>query len=228
VLFVHDGTGEVPGSIPVAINGIPWTYSVNAIDTDGDQLAYRLIDSPVGAHLDNATGDVTWTPVYAGKFAVRIEVSDSRGGLANQEFQVIVSNPPPNQSPVIISQPRTDYSIPGDVHPPWGEVVPAAINEVLDPDDVVEPSVQITLTTAAPSGTADIVFLTQEGPSMAAKHIWIGRLADPLDAALVQRDLVQNHYGLVGTKGNYWYPDPDSDNASHPVCQIPLRELANV
>ena len=70
-----------------------YQYKLDSIDPDGDPLRYRLLDSPVGALIDNNTGELLWFPehVTAGDTVdFTVAVADDRGGASTQTFTVEV------------------------------------------------------------------------------------------------------------------------------------------
>ncbi len=71
----------------------PYTYPVLAVDPDGDELVYRLITAPMGMFID-ATGVITWTPTQPHhdgmKSRVELEVSDGKGGVTTQSYEITV------------------------------------------------------------------------------------------------------------------------------------------
>lgn len=67
----------------------PYSYDVNATDSDGDTLTYSLTTSPPGMTINFATGLISWTPTATGSFGVTVKVSD--GELFDtQSFTVTV------------------------------------------------------------------------------------------------------------------------------------------
>jgi PKD repeat protein len=74
--------------------GIPYSYQVTATDVDptGDVLTYALAVKPNGMDINGATGLVAWVPAHSqiGRNPVKVEVSDGKGGLAVQDFEVTV------------------------------------------------------------------------------------------------------------------------------------------
>jgi len=72
--------------------GLPYFTDANATDPDNDPLTFLPIDLPAGMTFDNATGELGWTPTAPGNFTVRINVSDGRGGFAQQEFTITVKD----------------------------------------------------------------------------------------------------------------------------------------
>ncbi len=75
--------------------GVAYSYQVQASDPNGDALTYSLGAGPQGMSF-NATGLISWTPTegQTGDNAVTVQVSDGRGGSAEQSFAVSVAAPP--------------------------------------------------------------------------------------------------------------------------------------
>src|SRR6185437_13359823 len=82
----------------------------DAADPDLDPLAYSLLDAPAGMTIDSATGLVRWSPLAGdvGTYSLRPEVTDGRGGAAEQRFDLRVTTPPPNRPPVFATAPIVD------------------------------------------------------------------------------------------------------------------------
>ena len=75
------------------LNQKAYRYQIQAIDPDGDELRYQLLDSPDGAIVSTDTGEVVWFPesVLPGDTATfTVEVADGRGGTDSQTFTVEV------------------------------------------------------------------------------------------------------------------------------------------
>ncbi|MCZ8036898.1 MAG: DUF4114 domain-containing protein [Microcystis sp. LE17-20A] len=89
-----NGAPEIT-STPVAqfdqATQVTYAYQVEAIDPDGDELSYRLINAPSGAKIDG-NGLLTFTP--SGNttpfYDFKVEVGDGRGGVETQTFTVEV------------------------------------------------------------------------------------------------------------------------------------------
>lgn len=83
----------------VAVVGLPYDYSVQALDPDGDVVNYELVTppTPVGVTVGAASGVLSWTPTTAGSTTLAVRAVDGLGGIGNQVFQVTVfaSNTPP-------------------------------------------------------------------------------------------------------------------------------------
>ncbi|MFN9467864.1 MAG: Ig-like domain-containing protein, partial [Pseudanabaena sp.] len=77
-----------------SLNEDGYVYQLNTIDPDGDALFYRLVNAPTGSFINLDTGELVWLPentVQGGdKVQFEVEVSDRRGGYANQSFEVEV------------------------------------------------------------------------------------------------------------------------------------------
>jgi len=74
--------------ITTATSGISYTYDVDAIDPDGDILAYYLTTWPSGMTIALSTGKITWIPESAESYVVTVkasdgELSDTQGFIIN-------------------------------------------------------------------------------------------------------------------------------------------------
>ncbi len=96
---------------------VEFQYQLKAIDPDEDDLEYILISAPTGLSLNHSTGSIRWSPTtdQIGNHVVKVQVSDGRGGLAEQEFTICVHPDPTNHPPVIVSKAETQYSS-GEYH----------------------------------------------------------------------------------------------------------------
>ncbi len=85
-----------------ARTGLAYSYQAQAEDPDGDALTYSLALAPAGMVTESGTGLVTWTPseMQGGDAPVTVEVSDGRGGSAQQSFVISVATA--NRPPLII------------------------------------------------------------------------------------------------------------------------------
>lgn len=86
---------EIQNSAPVITEhknysyaGGIFTYNVQAMDPDGDELAYALKTSPQGMMVDKATGVIRWEIPFGftGKASFTVSVSDGYGGETTQQF----------------------------------------------------------------------------------------------------------------------------------------------
>lgn len=80
-------------AVTLVEQGDTYEYAVIATDNDGDTLTYALDNAPQGMTIDAASGVIKWQPSdsQVGDYPVTIEVSDGRGGIATQTFELIVS-----------------------------------------------------------------------------------------------------------------------------------------
>jgi len=115
VLAVDDGTG-LSGNLAPSIGSVPpsqaspdieYSYQLMAVDPEGGELAYSLIEGPEGMLVDPLTGLLTWVPAQAdiGVHTVTVQVADSDGGITEQQFTLSVYSEGGNRAPVINSQP---------------------------------------------------------------------------------------------------------------------------
>jgi fibro-slime domain-containing protein/RHS repeat-associated protein len=79
-----------------------YTYQVQAVDADNEQLTYSLLTAPQGMQINSATGLITWNPGLAqvGVHDVVVKVTDQRGGFDTQSYKLSVVSPT-NQAPVV-------------------------------------------------------------------------------------------------------------------------------
>ncbi|QDV86444.1 tRNA nuclease WapA precursor [Stieleria magnilauensis] len=82
--------------------GDDWLYQATADDPTNDPLTYRLSVRPAGMVISESTGLISWTPdaQQIGLHQVIVGVSDGRGGVDLQKFQLNVTG---NTPPVISS-----------------------------------------------------------------------------------------------------------------------------
>ena len=104
--FVRPLTGQLLGSIPVAVNG-EYGYPVRAVDADGDPITFSLIEAPAGATIDPASGAIAWQPPGPGTYAFTVQAADDRGGMDTQTYVLTVTAGAANQNPTITSTPPT-------------------------------------------------------------------------------------------------------------------------
>jgi len=94
--ILYAGAGWLPSitSAPVttAIQGMPYTYVVQASDPSGSAIAFSLDVAPMGMAIDAVTGVISWTPdtAYAGATGVTVRATGARGMAATQAFSVTV------------------------------------------------------------------------------------------------------------------------------------------
>ncbi|NEQ95699.1 MAG: hypothetical protein F6K30_03040 [Cyanothece sp. SIO2G6] len=93
--------------LTLAISNADYNHRIEAIDPNGDALTYSLIAAPNGMSIDEATGQIAWTPTSGqqGTQQVTVSVADGRGGLAEQTYTVDVIGDAPNQPPQFTSRP---------------------------------------------------------------------------------------------------------------------------
>ncbi|NJO96443.1 MAG: hypothetical protein HC764_10810 [Pleurocapsa sp. CRU_1_2] len=95
------------------IGGQSYNYQVEAEDTDDDALGYRLLAAPGNMSIDETTGLISWqtTTDDISNHAVVVEVSDGRGGVDLQTFNLAVIATPANRPPQFTSTPVVDAYI---------------------------------------------------------------------------------------------------------------------
>lgn len=90
--------------------GVPYVYDSEALDPEGEVVAYSLELGPPGT-FDPATGELSWTPVASDadtEVLVAIVAEDPPGLTASQVYTISVGGP--NSPPTIVSPaPTTAY-----------------------------------------------------------------------------------------------------------------------
>ncbi|WP_235111743.1 putative Ig domain-containing protein [Acaryochloris sp. 'Moss Beach'] len=93
----QDNDGPIITSTPVTQFGLAdevYRYQLTANDPEGDPLVYKLLDAPLGAVIDQETGELLWYPntsVTAGSTAqFSVQVDDRFGNSDQQTFEVDV------------------------------------------------------------------------------------------------------------------------------------------
>lgn len=93
----QDNDGPIITSTPVTQFGLAdevYRYQLTANDPEGDPLVYKLLDAPLGAVIDQETGELLWYPntsVTAGSTTqFSVQVDDRFGNSDQQTFEVDV------------------------------------------------------------------------------------------------------------------------------------------
>ena len=108
----------------ILMPNVPFNFTAQGTDIDGDELRYRLEDAPLGALIDPNSGISSWTPTDTGQFLITVileeQVSreDSNRPLWDVEQQVLLDvvlegNAPPAFEPIgtLRLQPSVPFSI---------------------------------------------------------------------------------------------------------------------
>ncbi|MBD3320849.1 MAG: hypothetical protein GF350_07125, partial [Chitinivibrionales bacterium] len=101
---------EIVSSPPLtATEGSQYEYYMNVFDADGDTMQFALTVAPGGMTIDSLTGLLTWVPssTQAGNHTVTVSIKDGRGGIAEQQFTIVVTESL-NEAPSIITSPATE------------------------------------------------------------------------------------------------------------------------
>ena len=93
-------------AVTSATKGQPYSYDVNATDSDGDTRTYSLITKPVGMTINSSTGMINWTPTATGDFNVTVKVSDNGSPVLSdtQSFTIVVSDSQPDSGNKVFLQ----------------------------------------------------------------------------------------------------------------------------
>ncbi len=95
-----------------------YVYNAAATDPENDTLTYTLLQGPPGMAVDPQSGQLTWAPTSTGNTSgpdgsvqVALQVSDGRGGTAEQDFTIRTIQNGPNTPPYFTSTPITTAQI---------------------------------------------------------------------------------------------------------------------
>jgi hypothetical protein len=91
-------------TVPAARTDSPYKHVIEAVDDNGDALAFSLLAGPEGLRLDNSSGRIDWTPDRVGQYPVSIAVSD---GIAAVAFDFSLQVLQGNRAPAFRSEPKT-------------------------------------------------------------------------------------------------------------------------
>jgi len=72
--------------------GVTYSYQIEAIDSEGDELTYLLIDGPNGLTINPQTGLLNWLPDSIGAQNISISVTDSAGLTDSQAWVITVDS----------------------------------------------------------------------------------------------------------------------------------------
>jgi hypothetical protein len=74
-------------------DGKTYTYQINAVDPDGDELTYTLKEGPPGMTIGSANGTITWEvpPGFTGDNNIKVLISDSQGGKLLAPFNLKIN-----------------------------------------------------------------------------------------------------------------------------------------
>ena len=88
-----------------AVAGRTYFYTAQATDAEHDPLRYELASGPAGMVVEPITGKVGWRPTVddIGTHTAIIKVSDGRGGVDLQSYEIVVTDV--NEAPTFTSTP---------------------------------------------------------------------------------------------------------------------------
>jgi RHS repeat-associated protein len=88
-------------NIIIAWIDVPYTYTIEAIDTDSDTLTYTLPLAPEGMTIEPETGLIEWTPTESdlGDHNVSVAVTDTSGASDTQGFTITVKKQEEDTTP---------------------------------------------------------------------------------------------------------------------------------
>lgn len=190
--------------VDVYVN-VPYSYQATARDLDGDTLSFTVVpdSGPDGyAIADPQAGLATWTPpaeLVGQHVPVTLQVSDGRGGTAEQPILLYVHPEPGNHDPIIVSDPDREVDLPPlTLNPATGTVALQEIRLALPPGTSGSHVVTVTLPQGGVPQTSDVVIVVDESASMGTEHAWLAEMVPLLEQTLGQAGLTNNRYVLAG------------------------------
>lgn len=134
-----------------------YTYQVEAVDADNDQLVYSLLTAPQGMQI-SATGLITWNPGISqvGAHNVVVKVADPHGAFETQSFTVNVISPL-NKAPIVNAGPDRTITLPATASlagTVTDDGLPAGVTPVVSWSVVSGPGTVAFADSTAPATTA--------------------------------------------------------------------------
>lgn len=134
-----------------------YTYQVEAVDGDNDQLSYSLLTAPQGMQI-SATGLITWNPGISqvGAHNVVVKVADPHGAFETQSYTLNVISPL-NQAPVVNAGPDRTITLPATASlagTVTDDGLPAGVTPVVSWSVVSGPGTVVFADSNAPATTA--------------------------------------------------------------------------
>ncbi len=81
-------------AVEIAVVGLDYLYDAEAMDIDGDDFTFSLVESPSGMTINSSSGKIKWTPAESqiGEHNVEISVRDitANSKSSTQEFKIDV------------------------------------------------------------------------------------------------------------------------------------------
>ena len=92
------------------MEAVLFEYTMAALEPDGDDVSFFIIEAPLGAALGNDGRTIQWMPSYneAGDYQFEVLVNDPRGLSDRQEFTVSIANN--NRAPQFTSTPASSIA----------------------------------------------------------------------------------------------------------------------
>lgn len=191
-------------AVTLVEQGNTYEYSVVATDNDDDSLTYALANAPQAMTVDASSGVVQWTPSESqvGDYPVTIEVSDGRGGMATQTFELIVSPAGSNGARLVTV--NTDPAAGAD----YTSLQAALAAEAAEAGDMAHP---LLIRAQASTGLVDTTPVVIDGFNTSAeKPITLVLEAgyqlqvDALQNGVYGIRIRDNHVTVRGTGGSIW------------------------
>ncbi len=105
---------DTPPATVNLVEGVHYSYDVEAYDPDGEPITYSLHSAPSGMTIGENDGLLHWTPDFSsnGEYGVTIVAQDTYGGAASYNITFLVADS--NAAPVFINFPSDMEMYEGD------------------------------------------------------------------------------------------------------------------
>ncbi len=219
-------------SVPVTSipDGSSYEYQIQAIDPDGDSLAYNVLSGPQNLAVDE-NGLVSWEFTLPGEYSIRLRVEDGRGGITEQAYALGVGSVPSNpNAPRLFGTPGTvavvgsQYIFVPTANDPDGDTM--TFTAPISPSGLVIDSATGRITwvpSLAQIGPANVQLVVSDGGGGEASLSWT---IDVFETQPNRPPVIETQPPLGGTVNEAYHyqvvaSDPDGDAVSYELVSAP-------
>ena len=183
--------------VTTAYTGEDYYYDADAVDDDGDDISYTLIESPEGMMINTATGEVEWLGVDItdlGEHNITIRATDEHGLYAEQSYVLNVIDWD-NNAPYFVSTPITvaskdeEYRYDADAIDPNGDDISYSLIDGPEGMEINEDNGLVTWTPKASGGNFHATIRVTDEHGLYSEQDW-PIMIRPADVSFRLGDLV--------------------------------------